>query len=90
MTSLEAEHVQVLAADRGTGSTPTDPVRRCGQQGAAVPWRPLEHREQLHRHPLAHLDAEQSLYRHVISSAHGRGVRLEQEGVRFWRVQDAL
>jgi hypothetical protein len=43
------------------------------------------------RRPLAHLtDAEQSLYQDLISDVYGMGVRLEQERVRFSRVQDAL
>jgi hypothetical protein len=43
------------------------------------------------RRPLPHLtDAEQSLYQDLISDVYGAGVRLEQERVRFSRVQNAL
>ncbi len=43
------------------------------------------------RRPLAHLsDAEQSLYQDLISDVYGIGVRLEQERVRFSKVQGAL
>jgi hypothetical protein len=43
------------------------------------------------RRPLAHLsDAEQALYQDLISDVYGIGVRLEQERVRFSKVQAAL
>jgi hypothetical protein len=43
------------------------------------------------RRPLAHLsDAEQALYQDLISDVYGMGARLEQERVRFSKVQEAL
>jgi hypothetical protein len=43
------------------------------------------------RRPLAHLsDAEQALYQDLVSDVYGMGVRLEQERVRFSKVQEAL
>lgn len=43
------------------------------------------------RRPLDHLtEAEQTLYRDLITDRYGAGVRLEQERVRFSRVRDAL
>jgi hypothetical protein len=43
------------------------------------------------RRPLAHLsDAEQHLYQDLISDVYGIGVRLEQERVRFSKVEEAL
>jgi hypothetical protein len=43
------------------------------------------------RRPLAHLSgAEQTLYQDLISDVYGIGVRLEQERVRFSKVEDAL
>jgi hypothetical protein len=43
------------------------------------------------RRPLAHLsDTEEALYQDLISDVYGIGVRLEQERVRFSKVQEAL
>jgi hypothetical protein len=43
------------------------------------------------RRPLPHLnEAEQSLYHDLIADVYGMGVRLEQERVRFSRVENAL